>query len=123
MQGQTTGRLASRKEVAKGTLRWLALRVVVVHCLQKPTENSLQFIFQRSSDVAAETGVGRPALGIVHSGFRETESSIDSQGDVAGIFIVLPVVFPPTNGAQQERARHFERAATATRAAIRRILH
>lgn len=75
-------------------------------------------MFKRLAHVRDETRVGRAALSVMHARLHEAQRAVDGEMNVAGVFVFLAVIFPPAHRAQQECARRFKSAESATRAAV-----
>ena len=58
------------------------------------------------------------AFNKMHARFAQAEGAINRESHVGGIFILLPVVFPPANRAQLHHRRRGQRPISATWTAI-----
>ena len=70
----------------------------------------------RLTNVRQEPGVGGAALGVIGTGFLETELAVDGKAHFRCVVVFLPVVFPPANRAKFEGCRSIESLVSATRA-------
>jgi hypothetical protein len=58
--------------------------------------------------------MGRAALGIVGAGLGQAEGSIHRQPDFRGVAVLLAIILPPADGAQDQRLGRFQRLVSAT---------
>ena len=69
------------------------------------------------TNVTAEAGMGGAALRIMFSRLDQAELAVDGQAHVAGVGVLLAVVFPPANRAQSHRLWGFKSLESAAWAA------
>ena len=68
-------------------------------------------------NVRKKPGMGRAALSKMRSGLRQAESAVHRKPDIRGVFVLLPVVFPPANRAQRQRLGRLQRLISTAWAA------
>jgi len=64
-----------------------------------------------------KSGMRGATLGIVLSRFFQAEAAVHRQPDIGCVAIFLPVILPPADRAQRQRAGRFQRSVPAARAA------
>jgi len=96
-QGQTGWAVSAPKGTAKGTLLFDDLGL---------------------ANVGQKTGMRRSATGIVPACLVQAEVAVHRQPDFGGVGVLLPVILPPADRTQRQRAGRLQRPAPAARAAI-----
>lgn len=69
------------------------------------------------ANVRKEPGMGRTASEVECARLVKAEVAVHRQADIGGVRILLPIVLPPADRAQGERARRIERPQSAAWAA------
>lgn len=60
-------------------------------------KGTLLLSVMRLTNVREEPGVGCAAVGKMHAGFIQAEGAVHGEADIAGVCVLLAIVFPPAN--------------------------
>jgi hypothetical protein len=70
------------------------------------------------TNVREKAGVGRSTLGKVLAGLFQAQLAVHREPDFRGVFVFLPIVFPPAHWTKRERVHRLQGLVSATWAAI-----